>query len=170
MNVIITLPSDLIDAILDKKKSFEIRSRLPRNFDTQKDVVFVCQKGAKKVPLYFTILKFYTYTKHSDCNDYIAQKAAVPTQWIDNYMEEKDCIYAWVIGYVCELAYPVDVWHQLQMIHNPQSFIYTQYEWKKTIVHNCFVSTFITYSDMDKMFNPMKTQLKWLLQQKKAVQ
>ena len=170
MNIVITLPADLIAAILDKKKCFEIRSKLPRKFYLHQDVVFVCQKGTNKVPLYFTILKFYTYTKHSYCNDYIAQKAAVPTQWIDDYMEDKECIYDWVIGYVCELSYPTSVWHQLQIKHNPQSFIYTQYEWKNTIVHNCFVSTFITYSDMDNMMNPMKEQLKWLLQQKKAIQ
>ena len=170
MNVVITLPADLIAAIKDKKKCFEVRSKLPRNFDPQKDVVFVCQKGTNKVPIYFTILKFYTYTKHSDCNDYIAKKAAVPTQWIANYMENKDCIHAWVIGYVCELSSPVFVWHQLQIKHNPQSFIYTHYEWKNTTVDNCFVSDFITYSDMDKMMHPLRTQIKWLTQQKKAIQ
>ena len=170
MNIVITLPADLIAAILDKKKCFEVRSKLPRNFDPQKDVVFVAMKGFQKVPLYFTIFKFYTYTKHSDCNDYIAQRAAVPTQWIANYMEGKDCIHAWVIGYVCELAYPTSVWHQLQIKHNPQSFIYTQYEWKRETVNNCFVSDFINYTDMDNMMHPLRTQIKWLTQQKKPIQ
>ena len=170
MNVVITLPADLIAAIKNGKKCFELRSRLPRKFYLHQDVVFVCQKGTNKVPLYFTILKFYTYTKHSDCNDLIAQRAAVPAQWVDNYMINKDCIHAWVIGYVCELAYPTSVWHQLQIKHNPQSFIYTQYEWKRETVNKCFVSDFITYTDMDNMMHPLREQIKWLTQQKKAVQ
>lgn len=170
MNVVITLPADLIAAIKNKKKSFEIRSKLPRNFDPQKDVVFVCQKGTNKVPLYFTILEFYTYSIYSDCKDYIAQRAAVPTKWIADYMENKDYIHAWVIGYVCELAYPTSVWHQLQIKHNPQSFIYTQYEWKRETVNKCFVSDFITYNDIENMMHPLRTQLKWLTQHKKAVQ
>lgn len=170
MNVVITLPADLIAAIKNGMKCFELRSKLPRNFDPQKDVVFVCQKGTKEVPISFTIYKFYSYGKDSDCDYMLAERASVPVEWVRNYMAKHGSLYAWVIGYIVNLHNPAQVWSDLHIKSNPQSFIYRELDWRKLIVDNYSVSSFITYSDMQVMMHPKKLRYNYLLMQKKAVQ
>lgn len=170
MNIVITLPADLIAAIKNGKKCFELRSILPRYFDPNKDVVFVCQKGAKEVPISFTIYKFYYYGKDSDCNYMLAERAGVPVEWVRDYMSKHGSLYAWVIGYIVNLHNPAQVWSDLDIKSNPQSFIYKQLDWRQLVVDNYSVSSFITYSDMQVMMHPNKSREDYLHKQKKAVQ
>ena len=156
MNVVITLPADLIAAIKDGKKCFELRSRLPRNFDTNKDVVFVCQKGSKIVPIALTIYKFYSYCKLSESDYILAESAGVPVEWVWNYMAKHNSLYAWVIGYIVNLHNPAQVWSDLHIKSNPQSFIYRELDWRQLVVNNYSVSRFLTYSDMQVMMHPKK--------------
>ena len=170
MNLVITLPTDLIAAILDKKKSIEIRSKLPINFDTQHDVVYVCQKGFQRVPIYFTIKDYIVFGSSYANDEKIANNASVPVKWIIDYREGRRFVYAWVIGYVCEVASPENLWHDLQLKSNPQSYVYSTLEWKRFSVLNCFASSQVNYTDMENMMHPLRAQLKWLTQQKKAIQ
>lgn len=127
MNVVITLPDHLIRAIIMGEKFFEIRSKKPLHFDNTKDVVFVVQKGSKKVPLYFTITRFL----HLSDNRYIAKKAAVSIDYINNYRKGKKYICAWVIGCACKVDCPFDLYSSLNINKNPQSFVYKDYEWRQ---------------------------------------
>ena len=170
MNLVITLPADLIAAIKDGKKCFELRSRPPRNFDRNKDVVFVCQKGTNTVPIAFTIYKFYTYGKDADSDYKLANYAGVPVEWVRNYMAKHGSLYAWVIGYIVNLHNPAQVWSDLHIKSNPQSFIYRDLDWRQLIVDNYSVSSFITYSDMQVMMHPNKAREAYLREQEKAIQ
>lgn len=101
-------------------------------FDTRKDVVFVVQKGTKAVPLYFTITSFYHYDYNSSSyNGYLAEKAAVSVEYIDNYIKGKSCICAWVIGCACKVSWPHILYSDLKINKNPQSFIYRDFEWRQ---------------------------------------
>lgn len=132
MNVVITLPEHLIKAIMMGDKFFEIRTKKPLHFDEKKDVVFVVQKGTKMVPLYFTIKHFYHYDYNSySYNEYLAEKAAVSVEYINNYIKGKVCIYAWVIGCACKVDCPCYLYSELKINNNPQSFIYRDYEWRQ---------------------------------------
>lgn len=133
MNVVITLPEHLIKAIMMGEKFFEIRSKKPLHFDRTKDVVFVVQKGTRLVPIYFTVFGWYTYRCriNSLTGKYIAIMAAVSVEYINNYSEEKDCIYAWVIGCACTVDCPGDLYSNLKIDKNPQSYIYRDYEWRQ---------------------------------------
>lgn len=170
MNVVITLPSELITAILDRKKSIEVRSKLPVNFDCNNDVVFVAMKGTHKIQLYFTVKKFVVYGSSFANDEEIAHAASVPVEWILNYRKGKRFVYAWVIGYVCVLNNPVFVWNALQMNRNPESYIYKEYQWEKLKVSRCFASWQMTYDDMNQLMQPIKRQKDWLREQKKAIQ
>ena len=44
MNIIITLPSKLIQLIKEGKKRIELRKRYPLFFNPQKDVIYICEK------------------------------------------------------------------------------------------------------------------------------
>lgn len=170
MNIVITLPAELIAAILDRKKSIEVRSKLPLHFDSGNDVVFVSMKGTHKIPIYFTVKKFVVYGSSYTNDEQIANAASVPVKWITDYRESKRFIYAWVIGYVCELENPVFVWNALQMTNNPQSYIYKDYHWEKFKVFRCFASWQMTYDDMNVLLQPIKRQKDWLRELKKAIQ
>lgn len=130
MNVVITLPEHLIKAIIWGEKFFEIRYKKPLRFDKNKDVVFVAQKGSKKVPLYFTIQSFVYYDGISD-RKYLAKKAAVSVDYIDKYLKGKKVICAWVIGCACKVDCPLSLYSDLKINKNPQSFIYRDYEWRQ---------------------------------------
>lgn len=130
MNVVITLPDNLIKAIVWGEKFIEIRSKKPLHFDKNNDVVFVVQKGSKKVPLYFTITRFFCYDELID-SEYLAKKAAVSVKYIDNYRKDNDYIYAWEIGCACKVDCPFDLYRDLKIDKNPQSFIYRYYEWRQ---------------------------------------
>lgn len=170
MNIVITLPTELIAAILDRKKSIEVRSKLPLHFDSYNDVVFVAMKGTHKIPIYFTVKKFVVYGSSYANDEQIAHDACVPVKWITDYRKGKRFVYAWVIGYVCELANPIFAWNALQMNRNPESYIYKDYCWEKLKVSRCFASWQMTYDDMKELMQPIKRQKDWLREQKKAIQ
>lgn len=130
MNVIITLPKHLIAAIIKGEKFFEIRSNRPLYFNKQQDVVFVVQKGSRMVPLYFTITAFRYYDTSSD-KGYLAEKAAVSEDYIDNYMKRKNNICAWEIGCACKVSCPIELYTDLKISKNPESFIYRYFEWRQ---------------------------------------
>lgn len=170
MNIVITLPTELIAAILDRKKSIEVRSKLPLHFDSDNDVVFVAMKETHKIPIYFTVKKFVVYGSSYANDEQIAYHASVPVKWITDYRKGKRFVYAWVIGYVCELANPVLAWNALNMTNNPQSYIYKDYHWERFKVCRCFASWQMTYDDMKQLMQPFKRQRDWLREQKKAIQ
>lgn len=170
MNIVITLPSELIDAILSRKKTIELRSKRPLNFDTKKDVVYVCQKGFQRVPLFFTIKHFVQYKHNFIGNLYLSERASVPVKWVSDYRDNHAVVYAWVIGFVCKLAYADEVWQHLNIKHNPQCYSCTNFEWRKETVINCFASYEVNYFDMERLMHPMKEIRAYKFSQKNAVQ
>lgn len=170
MNIVITLPTELIDAILSRKKSIELRSKMPSNFDKSKDVVYVCQKGSQRVPLFFTVKRFVLYKRDVIANSFLYEHASVPVKWVFDYRDKHAVVYAWEISYVCLLAYSDEVWQHLNIKHNPQCFSYTNFEWRKETVLDCFAPHEIDYFDMEELMHPMKEIRDYKLNQKNAVQ
>lgn len=130
MNIVITLPVNLIAEILEGRKLFEIRSKIPANFNINRDVVYVVQKGTRKVVLYFTIAKFITDLDLKQNAQYIAKNAAVPIGWLKTYAESKDRIHAWVIACYYKVTYCTEIYQLLGIKSNPQSYIYTECNWR----------------------------------------
>lgn len=156
MNIIITLPTELIDAILSRKKTIELRSKRPLNFNTGKDVVYVCQKGFQRVPLFFTVKNFVQYKHNFIGNLSLSERASVQVKWVSDYRDNHAVVYAWEIGYVCLLAYSDEVWQHLNIKHNPQCYSYTNFEWRKETVLDCFASHETNYFDIDSFMHPLK--------------
>lgn len=130
MNIVITLPINLIAEILEGRKLFEIRSKIPANFNINRNVVYVVQKGTRKVVLYFTIAKFITDLDLKQNAQYIAKNAAVPIGWLKTYAESKDRIHAWVIGCYYKVTNCTEIYQLLGIKSNPQSYIYTECNWR----------------------------------------
>lgn len=170
MNIVITLPVNLIAEILEGRKKFEIRSRIPLKFDNYKDVVYVVQKGTKKVVLYFTIAEIFGYYNLNSYADFVASKAAIPTGWLKSYVAGKEKIYAWVIGCFCKLANGEVVYNQLNITSNPQSFIYTYVDWRPLQISYFRWNNDFSLSKRLALLNPAKEHQIWLTSNKKAVQ
>lgn len=125
MNIIITLPIELIAEIAEGRKQVEIRKFIPHNFNMNHDVVWVKTKGRDKVPMSFEI-------------SYFDEESDIEVVW----RRYKDLIrvpFAWYQQYVGN-SRKITIWH-IKRVHMfmpnlcfsktfpgkkaPQSFIYT---------------------------------------------
>lgn len=170
MNVVITLPVNLIAEILEGRKVYEIRSKIPSYFNIKRDVVYVVQKGTQKVVLYFTIAKFITDLDLNKNARAIAKKAAILTGWLKRYAEGKDKIQAWEIGCYCKLTDCAEVYQKLGIKTNPQSFIYTECDWRQFRVSYYRWNSQINHYLKCLYLHPMNERNIWLMNNKKAVQ
>ena len=170
MNIVITLPVNLIAEILEGRKVYEIRSKIPTDFKINRDVVYVVQKGTQKVVLYFTIVKFITDLDLNKNARNIAKKAAILTGWLKTYAEGKDKIHAWVIGCYCKLTDCSLVYQQLGIKTNPQSFIYTECDWRQFRISYYRWNYELDSYLKSQHLKPAYERQIWLMSNEKAVQ
>lgn len=127
MNIAITLPSDLLNAIADGKKKYEVRKVLPKNFDPRKDVVFVVQKGTNKVVGYMV----WDYPIFGNCfNDFwehYGAGLAVSKAFFVHYLENAACCVLWRIMSFHKFTRPMHI-VDLGISKSPQSYVYTRYK------------------------------------------
>lgn len=162
MNVIITLPPELIAEILEQRKTFEIRSKIPSHFNIDKDVVFVVQKGTHKVPMFFTVREFFTYSKYAAVDEFLARKASVPVGWIKAYRQNKIYVSAWVIACVCKVENTVNVWDYLGINRAPQCFVYNHKEWRCISCSHYLWNPSIYFEEKLKLMHPKAKHRLWL--------
>lgn len=156
MNIIITLPCTLVNAILNGTKSVEIRSKIPARFNIDEDVVFVVEKGTRRVPFYFSIKQFSIYKNcHEAVRDNI-KYAGVCYDWLVKYTQSKPIICVWVIGRVCRLLSPKRVYETLEIKHNPESFNYTEVEVSSFYITEAFWSKRVHSEEKSSVFMPDK--------------
>lgn len=125
MNIVITLPHELIQAILDGKKTVEVRSRIPKDFHKECDVVYVVEKGTKNCPLYFSIWGFEEFYDYGHAFVAAKVKAYVNERYLDNYLHNCYNPVLWHIGRVCPVIYTSVEYRMLRINRNPQCFCYT---------------------------------------------
>lgn len=125
MDVIITLPTNLIQLIKDKKKTIELRKNRPLFFNPEGDVIYICQKGTAKVVGYMKIDAVVTaYNKFGILTEW-AKDIAVPLKWIENYIRNAKVLYGFFILYYREFDKPLSLRENFKVNRAPQSFAYT---------------------------------------------
>ena len=122
MNILITLPKNLLDKIISGEKKFEMRKCLPKNMKLGEDGFFVVEKGTDEVRCWCRVDEIRTMFM----TDAIAQKYSrflcVTPQFILNYAPVGTKVYLWKIGKVmitedlCRDSLCID--------KNPQQFAY----------------------------------------------
>lgn len=162
MNVVITLPVELIAEILEGRKTFEIRSKVPQKFNPDEDVVYVVEKTTKRIPLYFTIRTFYTYWQNESVNAWLAQHASVPVGWVKSYRTGKLRISVWDIACVCKLCDETALWGKLEMNTAPQSFIYKEYEWRQDPFCKTIWNKKINIDERRSLIHPTAERNYWI--------
>lgn len=126
MDILITLPLNLIDYIMTGQKTTELRSVCPAKFNCERDVVYVVAKGTNNIMLSFTVRAFVRY---DDCMGFwidCGNSVCVDYLWVRRYAENKRVLYAWEIDTVTHIVPHLDAKEHFNIKSNPQSFIYVR--------------------------------------------
>lgn len=121
MNILITLPKELIEQILSGQKKYEMRKCLPKHMKIGQDGFFVVEKGTNDVRCWCRVDKYtYTFVDHYSAS-WLASRVCVPVEWIEQYANGKK-VYLWHIGKVIKIECLCR--ESLYVDKNPQQFAY----------------------------------------------
>lgn len=126
MNILITLPAQLIAKIADGHKTIEIRSKIPKHFNCNQDYCYVAQQGSKSITLRFKISQFKWGDDYPSIWTYWQHDFAVPEDWFLRYTKNKSICWFWFIDKqsVEIIDNGVDLYNSLHLKTNPQSYRY----------------------------------------------
>ena len=126
MNVIITLPIELISEIAEGRKTIEVRKTIPTRLNEETDWVYVCCSGQRKVMLAFRVSKFKKATDSAGIWAQLGGQIRCSYTWWLEYTKDKRTLFFWYITDVHVIDRQSDAWLTLVKDKNPQSFKYTQ--------------------------------------------
>lgn len=124
MNILITLPKNLINKIISGEKKFEMRKRIPKNMKLGEDGFFVVEKGTDEVKCWCRVDKVTTLdlTITEKMAKGLSKDLCVSPKFIIDYASVSTKVYLWEISKVvitedlCRNSLGVD--------KNPQQFAY----------------------------------------------
>lgn len=121
MNILITLPKDLLEKIISGEKKFEMRKCLPKHMRIGADGFFVVEKGTDEVRCWCRVDEVRrTYIDRYNAKWY-APILCVTKKYITKYANGKK-VYLWRIGKV--IAIECLKRDSLIVDRNPQQFTY----------------------------------------------
>lgn len=121
MNILITLPKNLIEKVISGEKIFEMRKCLPKHMRIGEDGFFVVEKGTDEVRCWCRVDKaIETYLDHYSA-DWFASRLCFPEDYMERYANGKK-VYLWKIGKVIEIECLKR--DSLFVGNNPQQFAY----------------------------------------------
>ena len=126
MNIVITLPSHLIDAIISGEKTIEISKTKPRNFEISSDWVYVVERGTKDVVIAFSVRYFSYYHNNLMAWHYCKDKCGISEMQFRQYTDNARYIVLWHICVVQTFSVPVDLVEELGVSRAPQSYCYVK--------------------------------------------
>lgn len=133
MNIVITLPQFLIEKIVCGEKTIEVRTKIPRTFDTNGDCVFVVEKGTNTIVAWFIIDKFLWGNMYSSYWKYHGKKMGINKEWYLRYCSDKKQLCLWFIKKAKMFKHPIPINYFDDVHKAPQSFIYTQQRLEKIL-------------------------------------
>lgn len=123
MNILITLPSHLIEAIKAGKKKIELRKNYPIRFYEKQDFVYVVEKGTNQIQIAFTVKYFEIVDNTIGMQALVYgmhhESIAVDYKWFREYVKETKVMVLWHIENVYTLKAQLP-----RKITNPQSYRY----------------------------------------------
>lgn len=121
MNILITLPKNLIKDIIYGKKRFEMRKCLPKYMRIGVDGFFVVEKGTNEVRCWCRVdAVMENYIDHYSAG-WLASRLCVPEEYVERYANGKK-VYLWKIGKV--ITFECLIRDSLGVDRNPQQFAY----------------------------------------------
>lgn len=123
MNILITLPKDLIESIISGKKKFEMRKSVPKNLEIGIDGFFVVEKGTDKVRCWCRVDEIRETWINFFSLKWYAKQLCVSEEFLDRYARGKKT-YLWKIGKVIIFEKDSLIRDSLIIDKNPQQFAY----------------------------------------------
>lgn len=121
MNILITLPKNLLEDIISGKKKFEMRKCLPKHMKIGEDGFFVVEKGTNDVRCWCRVdAVLETYVDYYSAG-WFATRLCVPYEYVGRYANGKK-VYIWKIGKVITIECLNR--NSLFVDRNPQQFAY----------------------------------------------
>ena len=121
MNILITLPKNLLEKIISGEKEFEMRKCLPKHMMIGEDGFFVVEKGTDDVRCWCRVDDVRkTHIDHNVAG-WFAPRLCVPAEYVEKYANGKK-VYLWRIGKV--IAFERLKRCDLFVDRNPQQFAY----------------------------------------------
>lgn len=121
MNILITLPSHLINCIISGEKSYEMRKVVPKHMKIGIDGFFVVEKGTDSIRCWCRVNNVLgTYIDHYSAG-WFAARLCVSDDYVINYAGSKQ-VYMWKIGKV--ITFESLKRDALVVYRNPQQFAY----------------------------------------------
>lgn len=124
MNIIITLPQELIADILNGHKTIELRNTCPSCFRNNLDWVYVVTKGKASVQLAFQVTRFYQTSFFGQVWLVYHKRLCIPYDWFAKYTQNEPYVYLWHIGTIAYAEKPVPLSDIKPNTKAPQSFVY----------------------------------------------
>lgn len=124
MNIIITLPQELIADILNGHKTIELRKSHPMCFRENIDWVYVVTKGKATVQLAFQITKFIQTSFFGQIWHVYHKRFCIPYDWFVKYTQNEPYVYLWHIGTIAYADKPIPLSNIKSNAKAPQSYIY----------------------------------------------
>lgn len=122
MNILITLPKNLLEKIMSGEKKFEMRKCLPKNMILGEDGFFVVEKGTDEVRCWCRVDHCIEVVMTALAAIQYSHYLGVSPQFILNYAPVGTKVYLWEVGKVVKLQ---DLCREsLCVDKNPQEFAY----------------------------------------------
>lgn len=121
MNILITLPKELIDCIISGEKLYEMRKSLPKLMKIGEDGFFAVEKGTSNVRCWCRVDDVREVYINDPNKSWLVTKLCIDEDYVRKYAAHKK-VYLWKIGKVIELS-DLDR-SSLFVDQNPQQFAY----------------------------------------------
>jgi len=121
MNILITLPKDLLEKIISGEKEFEMRKCMPKHMRIGEDGFFVVEKGTDDVRCWCRVDDAFETDISKYSTKLLASQLCVPEEYIEKYADDGK-VYLWKIGKV--IAIECLKRDSLIVDRNPQQFAY----------------------------------------------
>lgn len=121
MNILITLPKNLVGKIISGEKKYEMRKCLPKHMKIGEDGFFVVEKGTDDVRCWCRVDEVREiYIDHYSAG-WFASRLCVSEEYTEKYANSEK-VYLWKIGKVVKLQ---DLCRDSLFVDkNPQQFAY----------------------------------------------
>lgn len=132
MNVLITLPKHLIDAIISGEKQYEMRTVKPLMMNLKEDGFFCVEKGTDNVRCWCRCDNISeAMLRHTDYQ-VMARLLQVSPEYVEKYVKGKKHVYLWHIAEVVAFEEDSLCRDSLIVDRNPQQFAYCPLSYGRT--------------------------------------
>ena len=125
MNIVITLSLPLIQAIIEGRKTYEMRKAIPKHLRVGEDGFFVVEKGSKRIHCWCRVDEIQHVSGLFSLTEDTCKMLAVSKEYVDTYRSNAKYIYLWRIGKVTRFEDGAVTLEDLVVDRAPQSFAYT---------------------------------------------